>query len=364
MFSNTTSIIFLIIVVVVFLIYQFVFKKGDKSGRSVTPFLDSYAHDFTRMAREGKLDSVVGRADEVDRLAQILARRNKNNAILVGPAGVGKTAIVEGLAQKIVSNEVPEHLLNKRLVALDITNLMSGTKYRGEFEQRAKKIVQELTHSNRSIILFIDEIHSLIQSKGAEGSLNFSDILKPALARGDLQMIGATTTDEYEKYFKTDPTLERRFQPVEVDEPTEEETLIILKGIKDRYRDYHKVEFTDAALETAVKLSKKMLAHRKLPDKAIDAIDEAAAMVKVSHLHLYLPATVLYQAAVQKFPEIADIWKQIQNVDKELVQKRSETLVKRREELEKKLEAKGLVTVDSDDVKKVIAEWATTSSEV
>jgi len=199
-----------------------------------------------------------------------------------------------------------------------------------------------------------------VQSQGSEGSINLSDILKPALARGDLQMIGATTIDEYEKYFKTDPSLERRFQPIEVREPTPEETLVILKGVKDKYREYHKVEFTDAALETAVKLTKEGIKNRKLPDKALDALDEAAAMVKVAHLH---PAfsVVLYQAAVAAHPEVAELWKQIQDLDKQISQNDSDSikddLTKKREQLEEELAGKGAIAVDSGDVNKIVKEW-------
>ena len=319
-------------------------------GDARTPFLNSYTTDFTALAKSGKIDPVIGRTDEVRRLVQVLSRQKKNNALLIGAPGVGKTAIVEGLAERIVSKEVPESLQNKRVLALDVATLMAGTKYRGEFEQRAKKVVQEIAASNRSIILFIDEAHAIVQSQGSEGSINLSDILKPALARGDLQMIGATTPEEYTKYIKTDLSLERRFQPVEVHEPTDAETLQMLQGAKDKYREYHKVEFTDAALDTAVHLSKQLIADRKLPDKAFDALDEAAAMVKVSHIH---PAVnmVLYQSAVLAHPEVAALWKKIQEADKQ-------QLAAEREALEKELEDKGVVTVDSADVAKVVREWA------
>lgn len=338
-------------------------KKGSaflekmKPKSSGTPFLNSFANDFTELARTGRIDPVMGREEEVMRLAQILSRRGKNNAILIGSPGVGKTAIVEGLAQRIIKREVPEHLLNKRLLALDVTSLMSGTKYRGEFEERAKKLVREISATNRSVILFIDEVHAVVQSQGTEGALNFSDILKPALARGDLQMIGATTTDEYEKYIKSDPALERRFQPVEVREPTEAETVAILHGIKDKFRDYHKVEFTDAALEVATRLSNRLIKERKLPDKAIDAIDEAGAMVKVAHLHTAVPM-ILYQAAVAKHPQAAELWKKIQAIDKKTMTNSSQNLNAEREQLEAKLEALGVETVDSNDVEKVIRDWS------
>ena len=364
---ETTSISYplLLLMVVGVLVYYAMRKdKNNKdsltgkklSRNSATPFLDLYTTDFTAMASQKNIDPVVGRDDEIRKLSQILSRRGKNNAILVGAPGVGKTAIVEGLASRIIKGEVPEHLKTKRLLALDVATLMSGTKYRGEFEERAKKIVKEIGSSNRSIILFIDEVHSVVQSQGTEGAINFSDILKPALARGDLQMIGATTTAEYEKYIKTDSSLERRFQPVEVDEPSEEETKIILQGIKNLYREYHKVEFTDAALATAVKLTNEKIKDRRLPDKAIDAIDEAGAMVKVGHINSNIPG-LLYETVIKKYPEIGKIWKEIQAIDNQLAKKDSEELTKKRELLESELEEKGMATVDSDDIEKVVNDW-------
>ena len=238
---------------------------------------------------------------------------------------------------------------------------MSDTKYRGEFEKRIRKILDEIKSTDRSVILFIDEIHSIIQSHGTEGSVNFADILKPYLARGDLQMIGATTIEEYEKYIKPNPSLGRRFQPIEVKEPTKKETLEILNGVKDKYREYHKVEFTNAALETATELSANKIKERNLPDKAIDAIDEAAAMIKVSHLHESIPP-ILYQAAVQAHPDIAEIWKKIQKIDGEILEskdkKKIAKLTQEREMLEEKISKKGIITIDSSDVEKIIEEWS------
>ncbi len=358
--SSRYLIIF--VVAIVALVYYIASKKknplGVSSTKGNTPFLNLYCTDFTALAEQGKIDPVIGRNDEIRKLIQTLARRSKNNAILLGPPGVGKTAIVEGLAHRVAHHEIPEELFNKRVLALDVATLMSGTKYRGEFEERAKKIVREIEVANRSIILFVDEIHALVQSQGSEGALNLSDILKPALSRGDLQMIGATTLDEYEKYIKNDAALERRFQTVEVNEPSPTQTLAILKGIKNKYREYHRVEFTDAALETAVRLSDELIKNRRLPDKAIDTIDEAAAMVKVADIH---PAVtnLLYQAAVLKYPEVAELWRNIQEIDERLTTcspQDKPALIEQREKKEGALHSKGIITVDSTDVEVVIKD--------
>jgi ATP-dependent Clp protease ATP-binding subunit ClpA len=275
--------------------YIFFKKKGEDGSvkpsfsfgaKGITPTLEMYAVDLTGLARTGKIDPVVGRNDEILRLTRILTRRTKNNVILVGPPGVGKTAIVEGLAVGIVTGDVPDVLRNKRVLSLRVSELMAGTKYRGEFEQRVKMIVEEIRRSNRTIILFIDELHTVMQTKGTEGAVNFSDILKPALARGDLQLIGATTQKEYEEFIKPDETVDRRFQVVLVDEPDIEETIKILQGVKKNYEDYHHVKFTNEAIEAAARLSYEYIKGRRLPDKAIDAMDEAAAMVNVgAHGH-------------------------------------------------------------------------------
>jgi ATP-dependent Clp protease ATP-binding subunit ClpC len=349
----------IVVVLVVFGLIIFAIRhnpESKSSRRSSTPTLDTYATDFTAAAIAGTIDPVIGRKEEILRLAQIVARKSKNNAILVGAPGVGKTAIVEALAARIAAGEVPETLKNKRVISLEVASLMAGTKYRGEFEQRAKKIVDEITRSNRTIILFIDEIHSVIQSEGSEGSINFADILKPALARGELQMIGATTTREYEQYIKTDSSLDRRFQPIEVDEPSSDETVTILQGIKDTFRDYHKVEFTDAALVVAATLSKTKLKNRKLPDKAIDAIDEAAAMIKVAHVPDHIP-TVLLDAAAKKDPTIIELWKTLQNKDTNSLTKGHAKNTVAREKAQKDLEKYGILVVDSDDVEHVINSW-------
>lgn len=255
-------------------------RPAQVKAQQGTPTLDSLARDLTKLAREKRLDPVVGRAKEVKRLIQILSRRTKNNPVLVGEPGVGKTAIAEGLAQKIINGEVPEDMQNKRLMMLDMGALVAGTKYRGEFEDRMKKIIDEI-YQDGQIILFIDELHTLIGAGGAEGAIDASNILKPALARGELQTIGATTLDEYQKYIEKDSALERRFARVQVDEPTPEEAEEILRGLRPRYEEHHGVEISDDALHAAVQLSVRYINSRQLPDKAIDLMDESAAKVRL-----------------------------------------------------------------------------------
>ncbi|MBE5982928.1 ATP-dependent Clp protease ATP-binding subunit [Lacrimispora sp. AGF001] len=250
-------------------------------GKGSTPTLDSYSRDLTELAVKGKLDPVIGRESEITRLIQILSRRTKNNPCLIGEPGVGKTAVVEGLAQMISSGEVPETIAGKRLLTLDLSGMVAGSKYRGEFEERIKKVIAEVIEDGE-VLLFIDEIHTIIGAGGAEGAIDASNILKPSLARGELQLIGATTIEEYRKYIEKDSALERRFQPVKVEEPSEEAAVGILRGLKGRYEDHHKVMITDDAIKAAVKLSSRYINDRFLPDKAIDVIDEASSKVRLA----------------------------------------------------------------------------------
>jgi ATP-dependent Clp protease ATP-binding subunit ClpC len=261
--------------------------KGAQEGRveaqSTTPQLDKYSRDLTKLAREGKLDPVIGRADEIETTIEILARRTKNNPVLIGEPGVGKTAIVEGLAQRIMHEEVPEVLQGKRLIELNINSLVAGSKYRGEFEERIKKVIDEVLSQKNDLILFVDELHTIMRAGGTgeEGGLDVSQIIKPHLARGELHLIGATTLNEYQKHIEKDAALERRFQPVFISEPTVTQTVEILRGLRDRYEAHHKVKITDEAIVTAAELSDRYIANRYLPDKAIDLIDQAAARVRI-----------------------------------------------------------------------------------
>jgi len=259
--------------------------SGASSGRTKTPTLDEFGSNLTQMAGEGKLDPVVGRAKEIERVIQILGRRTKNNPVLIGEPGVGKTAIAEGLAQRIANNDIPDILEEKRVVTLDIGLLVAGTKYRGEFEERLKKIMDEIRQA-ANVILVIDEVHTLIGAGAAEGAIDAANILKPALARGELQCIGATTLDEYRKHIERDAALERRFQPVMVGEPSVEETIEILYGLRERYEQHHKLKILDEALDAAAKLSDRYISDRYLPDKAIDLIDEAGSRVRLINSQL------------------------------------------------------------------------------
>ena len=256
-------------------------SSSKEKGKSKTPTLDEFGKNLTELAKQGKIDPVIGREKEIERVIQILSRRNKNNPCLIGEPGVGKTAIAEGLALKIVNGEVPEMLANKTIYSLDLTSMVAGTKYRGDFEERIKKAMDEVK-DNKDVILFIDEIHNIMGAGAAEGAVDAANILKPSLARGEIQVIGATTISEYRKNIEKDAALERRFQPVTVGEPTEEETVEILKGLRDKYEAHHKVKITDDAINSAVKLSSRYINDRFLPDKAIDLIDEAASVVRLN----------------------------------------------------------------------------------
>jgi ATP-dependent Clp protease ATP-binding subunit ClpC len=331
-------------------------------GKSKTPTLDAYGRDLTTLARDNKLDPVIGRANEIERVIQILARRTKNNPALIGEPGVGKTAIAEGLAQRVIKGEVPEPLRERRVITLDLAGLVAGTKYRGEFEERMKRVMDEIRAASGEIILFIDELHTLVGAGAAEGAIDASNIIKPALARGELQCIGATTLNEFRKHIEKDSALERRFQPVMVGEPSIEETIEILRGLRDRYEAHHKVTITDEALAAAAKLSDRYISDRFLPDKAVDLVDEASSRVR---LQATLPP-----------PEIREIDNQIRKVkiEKEAVVKSQEfekaAAIRDREEklrlekqrleqewAEKKASADKTIKVTEEDIAYIVSSW-------
>ena len=332
--------------------------KGARTKGS-TPTLDSYSRDLTELAREGKLDPVIGRETEIKRLIQILSRRTKNNPCLIGEPGVGKTAVVEGLAQMIIEGNVPETIAEKRVLTLDLSGMVAGSKYRGEFEERIKKVIAEVMEDGE-VLLFIDEIHTIIGAGGAEGAIDASNILKPSLARGELQLIGATTIEEYRKYIEKDSALERRFQPVTVEEPSEEEAIAILKGLRGRYEAHHHVTITDAALTAAVKLSARYINDRFMPDKAIDVIDEAASKVRLT--------------AFVEPPEIKELEKEIEKLEdqkeaairdeayekagtiKKKQEKKKEKIDKIREKWQKDKDTKKQV-VDEEEIADVVSSW-------
>ena len=332
-------------------------KKGDRKAKQST--LEQYSRDLTALAREGKLDPVVGRDEEIRRVIQILSRRTKNNPCLVGEPGVGKTAVVEGLAARIVAGDVPFTVQNKRVLTLDLSGMVAGSKYRGECEERIKKVLKEVTEDG-NIILFLDELHTIIGAGGAEGAIDASNIMKPSLARGEIQLIGATTIAEYRKYIEKDAALERRFQPVTVEEPTEEEAVRILEGIKGKYEAHHHVTITPEAVEAAVRLSSRYINDRNLPDKAIDLIDEAAASARLHAMD-----------APDKAKEISD---KIRELDWEMekairveafaqmaeIKKKQDALVKKQERLLKKREKReeeNTLSIGENEIAEVVAQW-------
>lgn len=335
-------------------------SSHQNSGNGAnTPTLDSLARDLTASAEEDNLDPVIGRSKEIERVIQVLSRRTKNNPVLIGEPGVGKTAVAEGLAQKIVDGETPETLRGKRVMTLDMGTVVAGTKYRGEFEDRLKKIMDEIRQAG-NVILFIDELHTLIGAGGAEGAIDASNILKPALARGDLQCIGATTLDEYRKYIEKDAALERRFQPITVDEPSPEEAFQILQGLRDRYEAHHRVKITDEAIEQAVKLSDRYITERFLPDKAIDLIDEAASKVRLSS-YTVPPELKEMEQKLEEVRKEKDAAVQSQEFEKAASLRDREQ--KLREELEstrnrwKADQGKTDSQVIGEDIAEVVASW-------
>ncbi|KMY52567.1 MULTISPECIES: ATP-dependent protease ATP-binding subunit ClpC [Bacillaceae] len=333
--------------------------QGGSTSNANTPTLDGLARDLTVIAREGSLDPVIGRSKEIQRVIEVLSRRTKNNPVLIGEPGVGKTAIAEGLAQQIVNNEVPETLRNKRVMTLDMGTVVAGTKYRGEFEDRLKKVMDEIRQAG-NIILFIDELHTLIGAGGAEGAIDASNILKPSLARGELQCIGATTLDEYRKYIEKDAALERRFQPIQVDEPTLEESIQILKGLRDRYEAHHRVSITDEAIDAAVKMSDRYISDRFLPDKAIDLIDEAGSKVRLRSFTTP-PNLKELEVKLEGIRKEKDAAVQSQEFEKAASLRDAEQ--KLREELEKtknswkEKQGKENSEVTVEDIAKVVSSW-------
>jgi len=334
--------------------------SGGPTGRNKTPTLDEFGSNLTQMAADGKLDPVVGRQKEIERVIQILGRRTKNNPVLIGEPGVGKTAIAEGLAQRIANNDIPDILEEKRVVTLDIGLLVAGTKYRGEFEERLKKIMDEIRQAG-NVILVIDEVHTLIGAGAAEGAIDAANILKPALARGELQCIGATTLDEYRKHIERDAALERRFQPVQVGEPSVDETIEILYGLRERYEQHHKLKILDEALEAAAKLSDRYISDRFLPDKAIDLVDEAGSRVRL--MNSQLPP-----AAKELDKELREVLKQkddaVRSQDFDLAGELRDREMEIKEQIRtiasnKKNEADGeeSPSVDAEEIAHIVASW-------
>lgn len=338
---------------------EYVGNKGKKKTKSSTPMLEKYSRDLTRQAKEGKLDPVVGRTDEIERVVQILSRRMKNNPCLVGEPGVGKTAIVEGLANMISAGTIPETIKDKRLLSLDLSGMVAGSKYRGEFEERIKRIIEEVINDG-NVILFVDELHTLIGAGGAEGAIDASNILKPALSRGEIQMIGATTTAEYRKYIEKDAALERRFQPVNVDEPTKEQAIDILKGLRHCYEEHHGIEIEDSAIEAAVTLSERYINDRYLPDKAIDLIDEACSRKRLSSLN-QSPKYMELEREIREKSDQMEICltennlEQARGIKQEISDlKKKQERLKKREEKQQKQEK---YSINERDVSQVVSVW-------
>lgn len=334
-------------------------KDTNASKSQSTPTLDELARDLTVIAKDGTLDPVIGRSAEITRVIEVLSRRTKNNPVLIGEPGVGKTAIVEGLAQAIINNEVPETLKGKRVMSLDMGTVVAGTKYRGEFEERLKKVMEEI-HQAGNIILFIDELHTLIGAGGAEGAIDASNILKPALARGELQCIGATTLEEYRKYIEKDAALERRFQPVQVDQPNVEDAIEILKGLRDRYEAHHRIKISDEALVAAVKMSDRYISDRFLPDKAIDLIDEAGSKVRLRN-YTTPPSLKELEAELEKVKNEKDAAVHSQEFEQAASLRDKQTqLEKKLEETKKewqKTQGSNNTSVTADDIANVVAQW-------
>ncbi len=335
-------------------------SSGSLRKDSKVPTLDEFGRDLTELANEDKLDPVVGRNNEIQRVIQILSRRKKNNPCLIGEAGVGKTAIVEGLAQKIANNDIPEILKNKRIISLDLALIVAGTKYRGEFEKRLKKIVKEVQNSN-DVILFIDEFHTLVGAGAAEGAIDASNILKPALARGEIQAIGATTTDEYRKYIEKDKALERRFQPIYVPEPSIDEAIQILTGLRDKYEAHHKLTITDQALVSAVRLAARYVSGRFLPDKAIDVIDEASSKVKLKNT-VSPPDVKEVEDELLKIRKEKESAVKLQEFEKAAkLRDKERKCLERYSEIKKEWETgrtKDKIEVTVEDVAEVVSSWS------
>jgi ATP-dependent Clp protease ATP-binding subunit ClpC len=333
-------------------------SAASAKNRSKTPALDSFGRDLTELAKESTLDPVIGRTNEIERLVQVLCRRTKNNPVLLGEAGVGKTAIVEGLAQRIISGDVPEILLDKRLVVLDLAMMVAGTKYRGQFEERIKAVMNEVRKA-KNVMLFIDELHTLVGAGGAEGAIDASNVLKPALARGEIQCIGATTFDEYRKYIEKDAALARRFQAITVDPPTDEQTIEILKGLRDRYESHHRVQITDSAVKAAVELSGRYIPGRVQPDKSIDVIDEAGARIRIKTM-TKPPALAEIEADIERLSVEKD--EAVKGADYERaaeLRDKSEQLRKKKEEVQKEWKNRAREydgTVDEDVVREVVSK--------